>query len=46
MSISEGALLLCLLVLVLGGGYGLYLKRQAELDSREADTDLKAPPAE
>ena len=46
MSFSEGALMIGLLVLFLGGGYGLYLKHQAELDRREGEHDLKAPPAE
>jgi len=46
MSFSEAALMVGLIVLVFGGGYGLYLKRQAELDSREADSDLTVPPAE
>lgn len=45
MSITEGALLLAALVIVFGGGYGLFLKYQIDHDRGEEDTDLKAPPA-
>lgn len=46
MSISEGALLFCAIVLVFGGGYGLFLKYQIDHDRGDEDADLKAPPAE
>lgn len=46
MSITEGALLLAALVIVFGGGYGLFLKYQIDHDSGEDDSDLKLPPAE
>ncbi len=46
MSITEGALLLAAVVLVFGGGYGLFLKYQNEHDREDEDTSLKAPPAE
>ncbi|MBI5942458.1 MAG: hypothetical protein HY859_18775 [Caulobacterales bacterium] len=45
MSITEGALLLAALVIVFGGGYGLFLKYQIDHDRGDEDTDLKAPPA-
>jgi len=46
MSISEGALMLGLIVLVFGGGYGLFLKHQIDRDSQELERTFKAPPAE
>ena len=46
MSISEGALLLAVIVLAFGGGYGLFLKYQIEHDTGEDEGDLKVPPAE
>ncbi|MFA7262212.1 MAG: hypothetical protein WC068_04245 [Caulobacter sp.] len=46
MSFSEGALMIGLIVLVVGGGYGLFLKYQIDHDRGEDDGDLKAPPAE
>jgi len=46
MSFSEGALMVGLIVLVFGGGYGLFLKHQLDHDQGDEDTDLKAPPAE
>lgn len=45
MSFSEGALMIGLIVLVFGGGYGLYLKYQIDHDTGEDDGDLKAPRA-
>ncbi len=45
MSITQGALLLAALVIVFGGGYGLFLKYQIDHDRGEEDTDLTAPPA-
>ena len=46
MSFSEAALMVGLIVLVFGGGYGLYLKHQIEQDSQELEHELKTPPAE
>ena len=46
MSFSEGALMVGLIVLVFGGGYGLFLKYQIEHDTGEDEGDLKVPPAE
>ncbi|MDP1737656.1 MAG: hypothetical protein Q8L23_09465 [Caulobacter sp.] len=46
MSFSEAALMVGLIVLVFGGGYGLFLKYQIEHDHDEEDSNLKAPPAE
>lgn len=46
MSFSEAALMVGLIVLVFGGGYGLYLKHQIEQDSQELENERKAPPAE
>lgn len=46
MSFSEGALMIGLIVLFVGGGYGLFLKYQIDHSGGEDDGDLKAPPAE
>jgi hypothetical protein len=46
MSISEGALLLWALVLILGGGYGLFLKYQIDHDRGNEDSDLPVPPTQ
>lgn len=46
MSFSEGALMVGLIVLIFGGGYGLFLKYQLDHNHGDEDGELKAPPAE
>ena len=46
MSFEEGALMIGLIVLVFGGGYGLFLKYQIDHDTGEDESQLNAPPAE
>ena len=46
MTFSENMVIVGAVLLAFFGGYGLYLKRQADRDIHELDRDLKAPPAE
>ncbi|MCF8506429.1 MAG: hypothetical protein K9G59_16075 [Caulobacter sp.] len=46
MSFSEAALMVGLIVLVFGGGYGLLLKYRIEHAHEDEDSTLTAPPAE